>query len=174
MSRAQEARPPLPCGEGAGGEGRAAAPSPARKLGHGWAPGPGEARQKDRVRTKLRARRLRKQTTPAEKELWRLLRSIEGVTFRRQVAIGDYVFDFGCYGARLLIELDGAIHDLPDVQARDKVKTIHAALNDFRLLRCTNADVSGRPAWVLDKVRAFHSAPHPPTPSPQGGGGEAD
>ena len=144
----------------------------ARKLGHGWAPALGEERQKDHTRAKLRAARMRKEMTPAEREMWTLLRSIEGVTFRRQVAVGDLVFDFGCYGARLLIEVDGAVHELPDVQARDKAKAMHAALNDFRLLRFTNAEVSGRADWVLDQVRACLAAPHPPAPSPQGRGGD--
>jgi very-short-patch-repair endonuclease len=131
------------------------------------------------VRTKLRAARLRKEAAPAEKELWRLLRSIQGVTFRRQVAIGDYVFDFGCYGARVLIELDGAIHDLSDVQARDKAKTMHAALNGFRLFRFTNADVSERSGWVLEQVHAAleaapvgASARPPPLAPPHKGAGD--
>ena len=144
----------------------------ARKLGHGWAPAPGEVRQKDRTRTKLRARRLRKDMTPAEREFWALLKSIEGHTFRRQPAIGDRVYDFGCYGARLLIEIDGAVHDRPDVQEDDKAKTLHAIRNGFRLLRFTNAEVSGRAEWVISEIRALLDAPHPPTPSPQGGGGE--
>src|SRR5262245_25279665 len=114
MNERRAQSPPLPRGEGAGGEGRATAAQPiqrAEKRGHGWAPAFGEDRQKDHTRTKLRASRMRKDMTPSEKELWKLLRSIEGVTFRRQVAIGDYVFDFGCYGARLLIEIDGSIHE---------------------------------------------------------------
>ena len=170
-------RPPLPCGEGVGGEGRADAPQPqerrAVKLGHGWAPAPGEERQKDRTRTRLRAKQLRKEMTPSEKELWKLLRSIEGVTFRRQPAIGKYVFDFACYGARLLIELDGSIHRLPEVQANDKAKTIHAITQGFRVLRFKTEDVRDRPQWVIDQVRARLSAPHPPAPSPQGRGGES-
>src|SRR5690606_22123709 len=123
--REEAPTPPLPCGEGAGGEGREAAASAAgrratAKLGHGWAAATGEERQKDRVRTNLRARRLRREMTSSEKELWKLLRTIKGRTFRRQAAIGDFVFDFACYGARLLIEIDGSIHRLPEVQANDK------------------------------------------------------
>jgi very-short-patch-repair endonuclease len=110
--------------------------------------------------------------TTSETELWRLLRSIKGVTFRRQPAIGDYVFDFGCYSARLLIEIDGSIHRLPEVQQNDKAKTIYAASQDFRVLRFTNDDVWARPGWVIAEVRARLDAPHPPTPSPQGRGGE--
>jgi very-short-patch-repair endonuclease len=173
MTPQNNAPPPLPCGEGVGGEGRATAPTPhAKKLGHGYAPVPGEERQKDRTRTKLRAARLRRDQTPSEKELWRLLRELEGVTFRRQPAIGGYVFDFACYGARLLIELDGSIHNRPDVQANDKAKEIFAITQGFRVLRLQNNEVWDRPAWVLAQVRARLDAPHPPTPSPQGRGGD--
>ncbi len=172
MSAQNEARPPLPCGEGAGGEGRSTAALPAAKRGHGCAPAPGEERQKDHTRTKLRAARQRKAMTPSEKELWKLLRSIDGYTFRRQAAIGDYLFDFACYGARLLIEIDGSIHERADVKENDKAKTIHAAMEGFGLLRLQNNDAWDRPAWVVDQVRACLDAPHPPAPSPQGRGGD--
>jgi very-short-patch-repair endonuclease len=113
--------------------------------------------------------------TPSEKLLWELLRTIEGHTFRRQPAIGDYVFDFANYSARLLTELDGSIHRLPEVQARDKAKTIHAAVKGFRLLRFANSDVSNRPAWVLAQVRtaleASASARPPPLAPPRQGAG---
>ncbi len=175
MTAQNQSRPPPPCGEGAGGEGRADTPpssNRATKLGHGWAPAFGEERQKDNTHTKLRSKRLRKDMTPSEKQLWKVLRSIEGVTFRRQPEIGHYVFDFGQYAARLLIEIDGSIHRLPEVQANDKAKEIHAITQGFRVLRFANNDVWDRPAWVASQVRAFLDAPHPPTPSPQGGGGE--
>jgi very-short-patch-repair endonuclease len=176
MTPQNEARPPLPCGEGAGGEGRStAAPSASTrtaKHGHGWAPAYGEDRQKDHVRTKLRASRQRKEMTPSETVLWKLLRSIEGHTFRRQPTNGDYTFDFGCYAARLLIEIDGSVHDRADVQENDKAKTIYAITQDFRVLRFVNNDVWDRPAWVTAEVRARLDAPHPPAPSPQGRGGD--
>ncbi len=176
MTPEDRARPPLPCGEGAGGEGRSTVAPPARhgakKRGHGYAPAFGEDRQKDHVRTKLRAARQRKEMTPSEKVLWKLLRSIEGHTFRRQPAIGDYTFDFGCYAARLLIEIDGSIHEREDVQRNDKAKTIYAITREFRVLRLQNNDVWDRPAWVVAEVRARLDAPHPPAPSPQGRGGD--
>jgi very-short-patch-repair endonuclease len=159
MTAQNETRPPPPCGEGAGGEGREAAAAVANqnattKLGHGWAPAFGEDRQKDQTRTKLRAKRQRKESTPSEKLLWKLLRSVDGVTFRRQPEIGPYVFDFGQYAARLLIEIDGSIHRLPDIQANDRAKTIYAIANGFRVLRFANNDVWDRPAWVVSQVRA--------------------
>ncbi len=112
--------------------------------------------------------------TPSEAELWRLLRTIEGHTFRRQPAIGDYVFDFACYGARLLIEIDGSIHERADVQANDKAKTIYAATQKFCMLRFQNNDVWDRPAWVVAEVCARLDAPHPPTPTPLRRGGESE
>ncbi len=193
--RAKRAHPPPPRGAGAGGGGRANAQAPdasghpasvalmrdassaggqearPRKLGNGWAPDQ-IARQKDRTRTKLRAQGLRKELTASEKKMWLLLRDIDSARFRKEVAIGDYVVDFACYGARLLIELDGPSHQIPDVQANDKAKTAYAIRQGFRVLRFANNDVWDRPQWVIDQVRAPLSAPHPPTPSPQGRGGE--
>lgn len=195
---AQSSPPPRGAGVGGGGRRNFAAPSepaqhadrppsvrsadtsPARgeeagksKSARGWAPDPNEAaRQKDRTRTKLRAKELRKELTPSERKLWLLLRGIEGVRFRKEVAIGDYVFDFACYGARLLIEIDGSVHERADVQANDKAKTIYASTQGFRVLRFENNDVWDRPVWVVAQVRACLAAPHPPAPAPQGGGGE--
>ncbi|MES1158493.1 MAG: DUF559 domain-containing protein [Terricaulis silvestris] len=83
------------------------------------------------------------------------------------------MFDFGCYSARLLIEIDGSIHRLPEVQANDKAKTLHAIEQGFRLLRFANHDVWDRPAWVVDQVRARLDAPHPPTPSDRSAIGES-
>jgi very-short-patch-repair endonuclease len=165
--------PPLPCGEGAGGEGRSDTPPSnerTQKLGHGWAPDAAEGvRQKDRTRTKLLARRLRKDMTPSEKVLWKVLRSIEGETFRRQVAVGTYIFDFGHYGARLLIEIDGSIHRLPEVQANDRDKELHAVTEGFRVLRFANNDAWDRPAWIVAQVREaiakrVSDRPSPPNP----------
>jgi very-short-patch-repair endonuclease len=118
--------------------------------------------------------------TPTEKALWKLLRQVEGAHFRKQPPVGKYAFDFGCYSARLLIELDGGVHDWSDVQERDKAKSLHAALNGFHLLRFTNADVQKRPAWVLEQVHAALDAsnagasdrPPPPAPPHKGAGSE--
>jgi very-short-patch-repair endonuclease len=99
--------------------------------------------------------------TASEKRLWKLLRAEENAHFRRQVVVDDYVFDFGDYSARLLIELDGAIHRLNDVKERDEAKEAHALRQGFRILRVANSDVWDRPDWVLDQVRARRDAPHP-------------
>ena len=61
-----------------------------------------------------RARRLRKSTTLPEVVLWRHLRDkqIGGLRFRRQVPIGRYVVDYACLSIRLIVEVDGGVHDL--------------------------------------------------------------
>jgi len=164
---------PPPRGAGAGGGGRSNTQAPDKrpsKLGQGWAPDPSAAtRQKDRARTKPRAQALRKELTPSEKKLRDLLRTIEGAHFRKEVAVDDYVFDFGWLSARLLIEIDGSIHERADVQANDNDKTIHAIANGFRVLRFANNDVWDRPAWVVAQVRSAlntNAADRPPPLAP--------
>lgn len=59
------------------------------------------------------AKRLRRQLTPPEALLWKLLQGSPcGLRFRRQYAIGPYVADFYCAKAKLVIEIDGQIHNL--------------------------------------------------------------
>lgn len=59
-----------------------------------------------------RAGELRKELTPAEKKLWAYLRGdkLNGVSFRRQHAIGNYIVDFVSIKMKLIIELDGSRH----------------------------------------------------------------
>lgn len=63
-------------------------------------------------RTQL-ARYLRNNMTVSEQRLWSHLRrrQVEGWKFRRQAPIGDYVVDFLCVAAKLVVELDGSTHD---------------------------------------------------------------
>jgi len=56
-----------------------------------------------------RARRLRRESTEAEKRLWNKLRARQllGAKFRRQAPIGPYIVDFVCFERKLVIEIDG-------------------------------------------------------------------
>ena len=58
------------------------------------------------------AKKLRANTTPHERILWRALKELptEGTHFRRQAPIGPYVVDFFCPAKRLIVELDGGVH----------------------------------------------------------------
>ena len=70
------------------------------------------------ARSALRARSLRKDTTPAERELWQALRNgaLDGLRFRRQHPIDRYVADFACVSLKLVVEVDGGVHQ-DDAQA---------------------------------------------------------
>jgi very-short-patch-repair endonuclease len=67
------------------------------------------------------AKKLRANTTPHERMLWRALRElpIEGTHFRRQEPIGPYVVDFFCPAKRVIIELDGGHHNDDATAERD-------------------------------------------------------
>ncbi len=68
-----------------------------------------------------KAKELRKNMTQAEKVLWGYLKGgINGLKFRRQHPIGVYVADFYCHHLKLIIELDGKIHDRPEVKILDE------------------------------------------------------
>ncbi|MGE0005548.1 MAG: endonuclease domain-containing protein [Parvibaculaceae bacterium] len=131
------------------------------------------------------ARELRRNVTDAEKRLWHELRVLkqEGRHFRRQVPIAGFIADFACRGCRLVIELDGGQHIMPDGLARDRERTRILETQGFRVLRFWNADVFGNLEGVVDEIR--HAAGLPttwsydcgtagetptPDPSPQGGG----
>ncbi len=71
------------------------------------------------------SKRLRRETTPAERRLWAAIRrnAIDGFHFRRQQVIEGYVVDFYCASAKLAIELDGGVHgeQWQYDESRDKV-----------------------------------------------------
>jgi len=95
-----------------------------------------------------RAKELRQQMTPVEKILWQHLRAnrLNGLHFRRQQIIDGFIADFYCHATRLVIEVDGKIHEQQaeyDVE-RDKILSARG----LRLLRIKNEKVR----YQLDKV----------------------
>ncbi|MDI3342037.1 MAG: endonuclease domain-containing protein [Sphaerobacter sp.] len=87
------------------------------------------------------ARLLRRHLTPAEAVLWDALRGrkLQGLKFRRQHPIGPYVADFYCPSLRLVIEVDGEVHD--QQRAYDAARTEHLAAFGYRVVRLRNEDV---------------------------------
>jgi len=93
------------------------------------------------------ARQLRKNMTDAERAMWRLLRQrqISGLRFRRQVPIDQYIVDFACLEARLVIEVDGGQHFESEA---DKRRDAYLHGQGFRVLRFWNNDVLSNPDGV--------------------------
>lgn len=88
-----------------------------------------------------RAKELRKEMTRQEKRLWYDFLSKYPVRFQRQKTIDNYIVDFYCHRAKLVIELDGSQHDTDDARAYDDERT--AILNGYelRVIRFSNRDV---------------------------------
>lgn len=112
--------------------------------------------------------------TDAEKHLWRILRTEfaqSGTHFRRQFPVGPYVADFCCLKHRLIVELDGPVHDGATAAAYDRHRSAYLTGQDFRVLRFRNEDVTMRRDDILRIIHdAFLAATPTPRPSPQGGG----
>jgi very-short-patch-repair endonuclease len=117
------------------------------------------------------ARRLRSEATYAERQLWKVLRRLEGFHFRRQAPIGPYVVDFVCHRARVAVEVDGGIHRLAAVSARDEEREAWLTAKGFRIVRISNAQaILATDAAVEAILAAVAPTPTPPALSPQGGG----
>ena len=92
------------------------------------------------------ARQARREQTPAERAMWEMVRDHRcGVHFRRQAVRRPFRLDFYCARLRLAVEVDGSIHDEPDVQRRDADRqAILEHDQRIRFLRVTNDDVLNR------------------------------
>jgi very-short-patch-repair endonuclease len=75
--------------------------------------------------------------TLPEKVLWKAPRKPD-LGFRRQAPIGRYVADFVCFPARLVVEVDGGVHALPEVQLRDEIRDAWLKSEGYRVLRFNN------------------------------------
>jgi very-short-patch-repair endonuclease len=99
---------------------------------------------------------LRKNLTPAEAFLWRLLKNsqLENRKFRRQHSIGNYILDFYCPSEKLAIELDGAFHFTDEGIAYDTIRT--ECINSFniKVIRFENKLVFDNTTWVLDEIKS--------------------
>lgn len=99
------------------------------------------------------ARQQRRAMSPPEVKLWALLRrSPEGIRFRRQHPIGPYVADFYCPAAKLVIEVDGLIHDCAVTAEKDIARNDYMRKLGLEVLRVPAADVLKDPAAVADAL----------------------
>ena len=99
------------------------------------------------------ARKLRKTMTLPEILLWqRLVKSPDGVKFRRQHSVDDYVLDFYCAEAKVAIEVDGFVHDMGGNPVRDVERDAALAEYGIEVMRIPAADVLKSPDDIADAV----------------------
>lgn len=113
-----------------------------------------------------KARKLRQTTTDAEELLWPALRSrrLAGYKFRRQHPILNFIADFYCHEAALVVEIDGTIHDQADQAEYDASRTFVLAEHGIRVIRFTNDEVETAMPFVLQKILECLTNTSPPAP----------
>ncbi|MGX8272182.1 endonuclease domain-containing protein [Brevundimonas diminuta] len=103
-----------------------------------------------------RARGLRQSSGRAEERIWAVVRGgkIDGHKFRRQHPIGPYYADFACDQLRLIIEIDGGVHRLDEVAARDFERQQALKALGWTVIRMTNDQVYEAPEFLVEAVKA--------------------
>ena len=109
---------------------------------------------------KRHSRKLRLNMTDAEKQLWSKIRmkQAEGFQFYRQKIIGDYIVDFFCHRANLVIELDGGQHYAEEGAKSDRLRDEYMRTCGLKVLRFSDADVlknvEGVVQVILESLRS--------------------
>jgi len=99
------------------------------------------------------ARELRKNSTDAERLLWKYLKAkqLDGLKFRRQEQIGRFIADFVCFEQKLIIEADGGQHALE--AEKDQERTVWLNTQGFTVLRFWNNEILSNIEGVIDAIR---------------------
>jgi len=122
-----------------------------------------------REKMKQRARQFRKQPTKSEAILWQAIRNrkLEGRKFRRQQPIGSFVVDFFCANEKLIVEVDGLIHESQKVLDQQRQELLESL--GLRFVRLSSHQVETDLPGALEIIcQAFTSS----SPSPIKGEGE--
>ena len=98
------------------------------------------------------AKALRKNMTPWDRKLWYDFLRAYPVRFQRQKAIGNFIVDFYCAKAGLVIELDGGGHYTPDQAEKDLLRTKELETMKLRVMRICNLDIDRNFRGVCEYV----------------------
>jgi len=118
------------------------------------------------------AKGLRRRSTDAEQLIWSRLRAgrLEGMKFRRQHPIGPYIADFVCLERKLIIELDGSQHALPEELLKDSQRSEWLEKEGYSVLRFWDNEVLTNTEGVLEVIRErLYRTPAPQSPPLKGG-----
>ena len=88
------------------------------------------------------AKNLRKKSTPQEKHLWYDFLSKYKIRFQRQKAIDNFIADFYCHKAKLIIEIDGAQHSTPKSKEEDAIRTKILEKYNLKVIRVSNEQIN--------------------------------
>jgi very-short-patch-repair endonuclease len=100
------------------------------------------------------AKDLRKNPTKAEKLLWeRIQLKHLGAKFYRQKPLGDYIVDFFCPKARLVIEVDGGQHYTEFGKGNDRLRDEYMNSIEITVLRFSNSEITNNIDNVVEKIR---------------------
>ena len=98
------------------------------------------------------AKSLRKNMTPWERKLWYTFLKDYPIRFQRQKAIGNYIADFYCAKARLIVELDGGGHDTAQQLEKDEIRTKELENMNLSVMRICNLDVDRNFRGVCEAI----------------------
>jgi very-short-patch-repair endonuclease len=107
--------------------------------------------------------------TASERVLWEALRRFN-LHIRRQAPMGRYVVDFVHHGAKLVIEVDGGRHELPEEQLHDAERDAWLNAQGYRVLRIRDRDAFGNADAVAERTAAEIQRSPPSQPFPHQGG----
>ena len=100
------------------------------------------------------AKILRKQATPQENHLWYDFLSKYEVRFQRQKAIDNFIADFYCHKAKLIIEIDGSQHYTEEGKQKDEFRTEILEGYDLKVIRLTNHQINVNFSAVCEYIDA--------------------
>ncbi|MBQ4598281.1 MAG: DUF559 domain-containing protein [Clostridia bacterium] len=104
------------------------------------------------------AKTLRKNMTKEEKHLWYDYLKMYPVRFLRQKVIDEYIVDFYCHDARLIIELDGAQHYEEQGLLKDKIRTERLEARNLTVMRIPNREIHQNFKGVCTYIDEFIKA----------------
>jgi cyclase len=99
------------------------------------------------------AKKLRNEPTSSEIIFWSLLKQhFSNFRFKRQHPISQYIADFYCHKLKLVIEIDGSIHQTEEVKNNDKLRDDFLQTLDLKIMRFTNEEVCTDGDGIVEKL----------------------
>ncbi len=100
-----------------------------------------------------KAKKLRNNVTPTEMILWgRLKDQFPKQKFRRQHPVSLYIVDIYCHAEKLVIEIDGSIHDLEEIKIKDEIRQKNLEALGLRVIRFTTNEILNNLESVLETI----------------------